>query len=118
MGRGINKQQLKNTLSTINRDKKGYFYSGQFVELLGDVHTNVAMGAKFWDLYSYLQFINQNIWNIETIALRLDWQKDLWTRDELEDGLWMLFAATDIDHFHVELRSIFDYLAKVALLQR
>jgi hypothetical protein len=109
----INKQQLKNALSTINKDEEGYFCSGHFVDLLSHVHINVAMGAKLHELYNYLQFVNQDIWNIETIALRLEWQRDLWTQNKIGDGSWMQSAATDIDHFHVEFRSIFDYLAKI-----
>jgi len=49
---------------------------------------------------------------METIALRLAWQKDLYTQGHLDMVLWITFAASDIEHFHVEFRSLFDYLAK------
>lgn len=77
------------------------------------VHLNVAMGAKLHRLNNYLKFIQQDIWNIETIALRLEWQKDLWNRKQLNDALWMQFAAVDIDIFHVEIRSILTILLKL-----
>lgn len=111
--------QLNTALLTIHEDEKGYFCSGQFVDLWTHVHINVILGKipkKFQDLNNYLKFIHQDIWNIETIALRLKWQKDLWNRGELNDSLWMSFAASDIDLFHVEFRSIFDYLAKIISL--
>lgn len=109
----LNKQRLNIALSTIHKEEMGYFSSGQFVDLMSHVHVNVAMGAKLHELYSCLQFLHQDIWNVETIALRLVWQKDLWTRNQLDETLWMQFGAGDIDLFHVEFRSIFDYLAKI-----
>lgn len=109
----LNKQRLKKALLTINKDEMGYFYSGQFVDLMSLVHVNVVTGAKFHKLNDYLKYIHQDIWNIETIALRLKWQKDLWNQNKLDDGLWMQFVGVDIDLFHAEFRSIFDYLAKV-----
>jgi hypothetical protein len=45
--------------------------------------------------------------------LRLEWQKDLVSADNLDQILWSHFAACDIDTFHVRFRSLFDYLAGV-----
>ncbi len=104
----IYKKQLNTALSTIYKNKKGFFSSCQFVNLISDVNE-----SKYHRLANCLRFIHQDIWNLETIVLRLAWQKKLWTQNKLNNGLWMQFAAADIDLFHVEFRSIFDYLAMV-----
>jgi len=107
------KQRLKIALSTIHKDKMGYFSSGQLVDLMSHVHVNIAIGERLHKLYRLFHFLHQDIWNLETIVLRLVWQKDLWIRNQLDETLWMQFGAGDIDLFHVEFRSIFDYLAKI-----
>jgi len=107
------KRRLKIALSTIHKDKMDYFSSGQFVDLMSHVHVNITMGAKLHKLYRYFYFLYLDICNLETIILRLAWQKDLWIRNQLDETLWIQFGAGDIDLFHVEFRSIFDYLAKI-----
>ena len=128
----LNKEWLDTALSTIHKEGVNYFYSGQFVDLMACI--SIAKGAKLDGLDSHLQFINQNdsireaklhkldsylqfvhqdIWNLETIVLRLEYQKNLWTSEQLGDALWMQFAACDINLFHVEFRSIFDHLAQI-----
>lgn len=37
----------------------------------------------------------------------------MWTQSQLEETLWIQFGACNIDLFHVEFRSVSDYLAKV-----
>ena len=58
-----------------------------------------------------MQFVQQDISNLLTIAFRLNWQREVWVKGGISDALWMFFAAADIDLFHVEFRSLFDYLA-------
>jgi hypothetical protein len=57
----------------------------------------------------------RNAPNIGAIILRLDWYKTLWNQEGFAD-LWRWFASCDIDLFHVEIRSIFDYLASIIKL--
>lgn len=109
----IDKKLLKISLSKINSDEKGYYRFGDFVDLSAYLHVNVSWNQKLSLIDRYVKFINQDIWNLDAIILKLSWQKKLWLKNELNEYLWMTFAQTDIDLFHVELRSIFDYFAKI-----
>ncbi|MEE9198766.1 MAG: hypothetical protein V3U26_03095, partial [Dehalococcoidia bacterium] len=90
----INTQKLRAALLIIHDGPEGWYSSGNFINLLTNVQTNVAMGANLSDLRRFLQFINQDIWNIQTIMLRLAWLKDLWNRGQINNGLWMQFAPS------------------------
>lgn len=50
-------------------------------------------------------------WTLLTLLTKLEWMKDCHREDDLDDGLWMSYAATEIDFFHVRFRSMLDHLA-------
>ncbi len=86
--------------------------SGSFMNLLSDIHMAVVRGQTIPPVINPLVYVHQVIWNLATIVLRLTWQHDLRREGPPSDDQWMLFAQTDIDHFHVEFRSLVDYLAQ------
>jgi len=108
----INKERLNVALSTIQKDEIGFFSSGKYVDLISDIHVNASSNEKLYPLRRVFSFIDQDVRNIKNIILRLDWQKSLYDNKEIDEILWMNFSACDIDYFHVEFRSFFDYLAK------
>jgi hypothetical protein len=108
----IDKNKLRIALSQIREDEMGYFLSSQFIDLMHPL-PNIAERINKPRLFKCLQYIQDDLWNLETIALRLKWQKELCINDEIDEDLWLLFAAADISFFYIEFRSIFDYLAKV-----
>lgn len=63
-------------------------------------------------LYDYLQYIQHDCWNILTLIYRINWQHRLLRQNKLDEASWREFAALDVDLFHIEIRSIFDYIAK------
>lgn len=65
------------------------------------------------DLYHQFSLIERGICQIETVPLRLIWQKDLWLGKKIDNILWIEFSICDIDFFHVKYRIIFDYIAKI-----
>lgn len=111
----INKQRLNFSLSTIHEDESGRLYSsGHFIDLTSDLHANVVTGNEdVRSLANYFHCVHQDVWNLETIALRMEWQKGLISRGELDKLLGSQFAACDIDLFHVQYRSLFYHLAKI-----
>lgn len=110
----IRKDRLTVAISTIQKDEEGgYFSPSIFVISLTNIMLNTRMGQKLPPIYSFMQYISQDISNIETITTRLAWQRDLWSTNQLDVGKWMSYAGCDIDLFHIEVRSVFDYLAKV-----
>lgn len=110
----IRKDKLKVAISTIQKDEEGWYISpSMFVLSLTNVMLNTRMGEKLPPIYSFMQYISQDVGNMETITTRLAWQRDLRSTNQLDFGKWMSYAGCDIDLFHMEARSIFDYLAKI-----
>lgn len=110
----ILKEKLKVAASTIKKDESDTFFSDSlFVTLFAHVMVNGQLGVKYPPIYSFLKYISQDINNLEVITSRLAWEKTLWNENQLDIGDWMMYAVCDIDIFHVEIRSIFDYIAKV-----
>lgn len=60
-----------------------------------------------------LDGVRQELQGILVSWHRLDWVKRLHAQKAIDDPTFMLYAASDIDLFHVRLRSAFDYLAPV-----
>jgi hypothetical protein len=109
----IRKDQLKTVLSTIQKVNGSYTIQNDFVRLSMNISLNKKLGVELPSIGNFLDYIHQDIRNIETISTRLAWQRDLWCKEQLDVGKWMSYAACDIDLFHIEVRSVFDYLAKV-----
>lgn len=111
----INKQRLKAALATIHEDESGRLYcSGRFIDLESGLHFTLATGDEpYGKLMKLLGDIHQDVWNLETIILRLDWQKGLIAKGELNDVVGSMFSACDIDLFHVQYRSLFNRIAKI-----
>jgi len=111
----INKQRLKSALTRIHEDENGRLYcSGRFIDLGSGLHLSIASGDEtYGNLMRFLGEIHQDVWNLETIILRLDWQKELIAKGELNDIMGSMFSACDIDLFHVQYRSLFNRIAKI-----
>jgi hypothetical protein len=110
----IDKKRLAIASTLINSDKMGYFLSGQFVDLFGDLHVKVIQGDKqLSKLYTSIKHVSWNLWTLETIILRLNWEKWLWTNNKIPESQWMTFAACDIEFFYMKARSIFDHVARL-----
>ena len=109
----IDKEKLKAALSTFQKTEEGYICPSEFVKLWSNVRLNTLCGVKLPPIGSFLQYITVDLTNIETISSRLVWELDLVDKGKLDVWRWMRFAQCDIDVFHIEIRSIFDYLEKV-----
>lgn len=114
----INKARLTKALSTIKADGDGrLFASSNFLNLDVDMRIASAHGKNFpRQLLSSLQYIEQDVWNLQTLAQRLEWQKHLIAQRDNDYLILCKFVACDINLFHVQFRSVFDYIAKTLAL--
>lgn len=64
-------------------------------------------------MHREFNFISQDIWNIGAILSRLEWTQSMMRKGDINDGQWTYFAALDIDHFHIELKSTMDHAAEI-----
>jgi hypothetical protein len=113
----IEKSLLNVALGTIHEDESGRLYSsGRLAELKLELYVATADMASPKNLRQLLRsfsLIQQDISNLQTLALRLDWQKGLVASGLLDSIKGSYFAACDIDLFHVQYRALFDHLAVV-----
>ncbi len=58
-------------------------------------------------------FAAQDFDNHLTIVLRVDWQRKMWASGDLDDVRWIRFLEGDVHLFHVEFRSLFDFIASI-----
>lgn len=62
----------------------------------------------------HVRAVQQELGSILLLWSRLDWMDNMLREGKLTEEAFCLFTATDIDQFHVRLRSAFDYLAQIA----
>ena len=111
----IDRARLHSVLALMAEDETGPYLQGYFIELVADILGQFAQGTASQELTDKLRFTLQDLNNVNTILVRLNWYKTLWDQEGF-DNLWRYFAACDINLFYIELRSIFDYIAQVIRL--
>jgi hypothetical protein len=111
----VERAKLRSALSVIAEDEQGFYLAGQFIDLVTEAQLRSADGSVPRQLANNLRFVQEDLWNIGAIILRLDWYKTLWNQEGFGD-LWRWFAPCDIDLFHIEVRSAFDYVAEIVRL--
>lgn len=106
-------EKLEKALSAVKDGQDGVYLQNRFQSLSAQTAINAAEGRCKTELRDPYYFAARDFDNLLTIALRLDWQKGLWARGDLDDTLWIRFVEADVHLFHVEFRSLFDYLAPI-----
>jgi hypothetical protein len=107
----INYDRVQRAKSIIVNDGIRVYRVSNFTHALGLLHIKHQQEHK--RILQYLNYISQDLTNIETILNRLDWEKQLWCKGDLNDGDWMAYASCDIILFHTEMRSIYDYIMEL-----
>ncbi len=99
-----------------SRSPVGSLYMrGRFLDYhasLGSVLSHQkASGIRLQKLSEALSHIVWDLWNLGTLLQRLEMTDRQGADGSLNEGLWRMYCGLDIEHFHVELRSLFDYAA-------
>jgi hypothetical protein len=109
----VNKAELKLALSTFHEENGELYCSSQFINLLADIRLTQDKIHNAGRIISNLCYLIEDYFILETLIARLSEQKRLCNQGQLPQTLWMLYASCDIELFHVTLRSLFDYLARM-----
>ena len=106
---------LKEAINLIHSDEKRYYWAGRFVDTCAQAHITRFRDNSLEPIFQEMQKIQQDIWNVCALVTRMEWFRTLAIQDKaLNDSFyWNLFTTVDIEHFHVELRSILDYTANI-----
>jgi hypothetical protein len=100
----------------LQRDAHGECYvRGSFVNYSTDlaiaINQEVVGSTSAPQIAQAFHDIIWDLWNVVSLIARLEWTDELAQKGELSVELWRQFCSLDIEHFHVELRSILDYAA-------
>ena len=111
----IDLKDIQSVRSQFGMDEEGCFWSGEFMSLLGDltVTSKRSKDDKLTKIYRNFLYTMHDLWNLGTVLFKLEWIR---SRAETDDSLrtvWSQFASVDIECFHTEFRSIFDYVARI-----
>jgi hypothetical protein len=107
------RQRLTYSLGQLRETGNQTGYFGAFVELSSIFTTQNASGGRFGVYDRYTGSLFWELARISSVVKRLDWEFYLWKNGEISDGIWMAYATSDIELFHVKLRSAFDTVAQL-----
>lgn len=116
----------REALTWIRQDEHGTFSSTRFDNLsmsAGALWAVARTAGGREDLAclpaigSNAHFLHEDWGNLLKIITRIEWTLGQVNKGELHEHAWMAFTALDVEHFHVELRSAFDYLARIVIAQ-
>lgn len=109
----IDEERLNRALSIIKKEDGKLGMGGAFSELFSHLLTDNETRKENHEIYSSISYIVRDLWNLNIILKRIFWEYELWMQEEIDDVEWMQYASCDIDLFHIEIRSIFDYVARI-----
>jgi hypothetical protein len=98
--------------SLIQEDEEGAFTWS----LWDEVSVDALIDARTSGAGPLFRYAEKDWWTLLTILSKTEWMKERHKSGHLEDMEWMDYAATEVDLFHVRIRSLLDHLA--ALLSR
>jgi len=108
------RETLSEALNLLEGKKNGTVWRGDFLDVY--FHLGVAryQNHSLESTYQAMSNINQDVWNVCTLITRMEWFRTLAIKGRsMPSFSWILFTSVDIEHFHVELRSILDYVATI-----
>ncbi len=108
---------VKDALSmfSFKQEKQMYIWRSRFVSLNGDLHLSLFSRHKndCLPIYEKFHHVVQDVWNIGAIVDRLEWMRKKAIEDDELKNKWMYYASLDIEHFHIEMRAIMNYVAEI-----
>jgi hypothetical protein len=102
---------IDEALSLFSNDERGVFWKSKFVDLKIPATKNNR--HRLSKLAEWIDYIIEDIGNIGTIIHRLNWHRSDSSNQEFLEKMWLSYASIDIEHFHIEIRSIMDYVARI-----
>lgn len=88
-------------------------FCGKLIDLSVGFKLEDDYPQRFQDEPYIFASIAHDLWNIATLAHRLDWMKTIASSDPIFHDLWRPYSSLDIEHLYVEFRSLCDHLASL-----
>lgn len=107
-------QTLKTALALFKEGEHGPYISGQWFDLnSGLLLSHNSLTQKVSESTVLFSHLTNDIWNVLTLLDRIYWTSILAGQNKLLEARWRYYTAVDIEHFHIELRAIMDYCARI-----
>lgn len=107
-------EHLKKARALLRKGRPGYVHKGTFVSLCANVlDWNASTGFTKEEVWRELDFILSDLWGMLTICNHLDWMRQQAEQDDQVWAKWSYYASGDIEYWHVQLRSLLDYVAQL-----
>ena len=105
--------RLKKALNTLKPKDDYYNIEGNFINFYANTKLSEIMEKEIPNIFRFITFIVSDFDDLRHLLERINWQFYLWKNSNLVLDSWMAYAKIDIEVFHIKIRSIFDYLAKI-----
>jgi len=110
----INVDRLKTALSLISKEDNQFVIRSNFISFTTNVKFNSLHKHDYAErIEKFVGFINSDLSDIHNIIERMNFQLELWKKYNITISEWIGFTKLDIELFHIKIRSIFDYIAKI-----
>lgn len=113
----ITASDVNRVQALISTDRRSSYLLGNLIDVVTELQRLIAEQTApdqtRLRLYRNLFAIASDIWNIGILIQRIEWTRQYATQHSDFSHTWRDFASLDILQFHVEFRSIFDYVAKI-----
>lgn len=93
-------------LARIHTDEHGCFVTSSFFDLGSNLKFAGGGGSSAFD------GVTHDLWNIATLAARIDWTRRLAMEGTLPRETWRKFSSIDVEHMFVQVRSAMDHVAE------
>ncbi|MGY5881905.1 MAG: hypothetical protein RTV31_16785 [Candidatus Thorarchaeota archaeon] len=106
---------LEEAYNLIHTDEHETNWNGKFLNIMVGIDIASHQYTELRPIVTTIKHVNQDVWNTCILIYRLEWLRSMLTKHRsLPDYLlWNMSSSIDIEHFHVELRSILDYIANI-----
>jgi len=98
-------------------DKNDTYLTGNSTSFVSTINRlEIENRENIREISTYYSCIHSDLWNLSTIAERLTWMQSNALENQDFKDRWFYYASVDIQIFHVEIRSILDYITQIIRL--
>lgn len=113
----MDNSHLLSALKLLVEDSGGWCQKSDLVTLESRLPTPYITNPGSKDrIVLAIRSITQNQWNMLTCIQRLEWMRVAADSNEHIASNWHNYASADVEHWHVNFRSLLDYVSLVLLL--
>ena len=105
---------LSEALELFHTNEEGIYIENFFIDFGLSLRVNLDLTQRSnLKKERFFRQLWQDIWNISTLIERIEWIRKEAIENRISENRWRNYTQVDIEHFHTEIRSAMDYVAKI-----